>query len=121
MSMNQKEKSMAFADEWVHDPSVQSMRQVFSSMETAQHELLEHLNISPFDQRLRHSRDQALGLFERVWPLALRKGMIMSEKEAAPLYIHCLMRALGSMGVKLPKEFRPGDEKLIRFLQQELL
>ena len=111
---------MTFEDEWGHDPSVQSMRQVFSYMETAQQELLQHLNISLFDQRLRHSREQALELFERAWPLALRKGVMMSEKDAAPLYIHCLVRALGSMGVELSKEFSPEDEKILRFLQEEL-
>jgi hypothetical protein len=89
-------------------------------METAQQELLEHLNISPFDRRLRHSREQALELFERAWPLALRKGVMMGEKDAAPLYIHCLVRALGSIGVELPKEFSPADEKILRFLQEEL-
>jgi hypothetical protein len=89
-------------------------------MEIAQQELLGHLNISLFDQRLRHSREQALELFERAWPLALRKGVMLSEKDAAPLYIHCLVRALGSMGVELPKEFSAGDEKILRFLQEEL-
>ena len=111
---------MTFEDEWGHDPSVQSMRQIYSYMETAQQELLEHLNISLFDQRLRHSREQALELFERAWPLALRRGVMMGEKDAAPLYVHCLVRALGSMGVELPKEFSPADEKIFRFLQEEL-
>jgi len=118
--MSQKQKRITFEDEWGHDPSVQSMRQIYSYVETAQQELLEHLKISPFDQRLRHSREQALELFERAWPLALRKGVMMDEKDAAPLYIHCLVRALGSMGVELPKEFSPADEKILRFLQEEL-
>ena len=78
------------------------------------------LNISPFDQRLRRSREQALELFERAWPLAVRKGMMMNEKDAAPLYIHCLAKALSSVGVEVPNELLPMDDKIIRFLQKEL-
>ncbi len=111
---------MSFEDEWGHDPSVQSMRRVFSFMEEAQQELLRRLNISLFDQRLRRARKQALELFERAWPLAVRKGMIMNEKDAAPLYIHCLARALSLVGVEVPKELLPRDEKIIRFLQEKL-
>jgi len=107
-------------DEWGHDPSVQSMRRVFSLMEAAQEELLRHLNISPFDQRLRRSREQALKLFEQAWPLAVRQGIIGNEKEAAPLYLHCLARALSSASVEVPKELLPINEKIIRFLQKEL-
>jgi hypothetical protein len=118
--MSQKQKRITFEDEWGHDPSVQSMRQIYSYMETAQQELLEHLNISLLDRRLRHSREQALELFERSWPLALKKGVMKGEKDAAPLYIHCLVRALSSMGVELPKEFSEADEKIFRFLQEEL-
>jgi len=111
---------MSFEDEWGHDPSVQSMRRVFSYMEQAQQELLRHLRISPFDQRLRHCREKALELFERAWPLALRQGMVKSEKDAAPLYIHCLARTLKSAGVEIPNDLLPGDEKIIRFLQEKL-
>jgi hypothetical protein len=81
---------------------------------------LRRLNISLFDQRLRRSREQALELFEQAWPLAIRKGIIMSEKDAAPLYIHCLARALTLAGVEVPKELLPKDEKIIRFLQEKL-
>jgi hypothetical protein len=106
-------------DEWDHDPSVQSMRRVFSLMEAAQEELLRHLNISPFDPKLRRSREQALKVFEQVWSLAIGKGMTLSEKDAASLYLHCLARAFDSAGVKVPKELLPGDEKIIRLLQKE--
>ena len=111
---------MPYQDEWGHDPSVQSMRRVFSFMEEAQEELLGHLNISPFDRRLRRVREQALKLFEQVWPLAVRKGIIMNEKDAAPLYLRCTARALNSAGVDVPSELLPGDEKIIHFLQKEL-
>jgi hypothetical protein len=106
-------------DEWGHDPSVQSTRRVFSFMEEAQQELLRRLNISFFDPRLRRSREQALELFERTWSKAGRRGM-MSEKDAAPLYVHCLARTLRLAGVEVPEEALPGDEKIIHFLQEEL-
>jgi len=106
-------------DEWGRDPSVQSMRRVFSFIEAAQQELLLCLNLSFLDRRLRHSREQALELFERTWSKAVRRGM-MSEKDAAPLYVHCLARTLRLAGVEVPEELLPRDEKVIRFLQKEL-
>jgi len=107
-------------DEWGHDPSVQSMRRVFSFMEEAQQELLSRLNISLFDKKLRHLRKKALELFEQVWPLAMRQRIILDEKDAAPLYVHCLARALSSAGVNVPNELLPKDDKIIHFLQKEL-
>lgn len=106
-------------DEWGHDPSVQSMRRVFSLMEETQRELLRRLDISLFDPRLRLSREQAVELFEQAWPLAIKQGIILNEKDTAPLYIHCLARALGSLGVEVPNGLLPGDEKIIHFLQKE--
>ncbi len=110
---------MPFEDEWGHDPSVQSMQRVFSFMEEAQQELLVHLNISFFDKRLRSVGKQALELFEKAWPLAIRKGIIISEKDAAPLYIHFLALALNLVGVGVPRELLPGDEKITRFLKEK--
>jgi hypothetical protein len=110
---------MGFEDEWGRDPSIQSMRRVFSYMDHAQQELLRHLNISRFDIRLRSVREQALEHFEKTWPLALRKGIISGEKEAAPFYNHCLARALNSVGIEVPKDLLPRDEKIIRFLQRK--
>jgi hypothetical protein len=111
---------MSPQDEWGHDPSVQSMRRVFSLLEAAQEELLRRLNISLFDQRLRLSREQALEFFEQAWPLAIKQGIILNEKDTATLYIHCLARALSSAGVEVPNELLPRDEKITRFLQKEL-
>jgi hypothetical protein len=111
---------MPFEDEWGHDPSVQSMRRVFSYMEEAQQELLRHLSISLFDTRLRRCREQALELFEKAWPLAVRQGMMINEKETATLYIHCLAQALSLVGFEVPKELLPRNEKIIRFLQKGL-
>ena len=109
---------MTLKDEWGHDASVQSMRRVFSSMEEAQRELLLCLNISLLDRRLRRSREEALELFEQTWPRAARRGM-MGEKEAAPLYLHCLARTLRSAGVEVPDELLPRDEKIAHLLKKE--
>ncbi len=110
-----------FEDEWGHDPSVQSMRRVFSYMEEAQRQLLRDLSISLFDQRLRRGRQQALELFEQAWPLAVKKGIIASEKDAAPFYLHCLAQALKLARIEVPNESLPKDEKMIRLLQKEQL
>jgi hypothetical protein len=115
--MSQEQKKMPFQDEWGHDASVQSMRRVFSSIEEAQRELLLSLNISILDRRLRPSREQALELFERTWPKAVRKGMI-GEEVAAPLYLHCLAQSLGFAGVEVPEELLPKDEKIIHLLKR---
>src|SRR4030042_6985299 len=101
---------MPFQDKWGHDPSVQSMRRIFSYMEEVQQVLLRHLHISFFDPRLRRSREQALELFERAWPLAVRQGIIANEKDAAPLYIHCLAKAFSSAGIEVSEDWLPGGE-----------
>jgi hypothetical protein len=108
---------MPFQDEWGHDASVQSMRRAFSSIEEAQRELLLSLNISVLDRRLRPSREQALELFERTWPKAVRKGMI-GEEVAAPLYLHCLAQSLRLAGVEVPEGLLPRDEKIIHLLKR---
>ena len=113
-----EEQKMPFQDEWGHDASVQSMRRVFSLMEEAQQELLLCLNISFFDRRLRRSREKALELFERAWHPAVRRGM-MGEKDAAPLYVHCLARTLRLAGVEVPEELLPRDEKVIHSLKKD--
>jgi len=118
--MNQQQKKLPFEDEWGHDPCVQSMRRVFSSIEEVQQKLLLYLNISFLDQRLRRSREQALELFERTWSKAIRKGM-MGEKDAAPLYLHCLARTLRSAGVEVSEELLPRDEKIIHLLKKDPL
>ena len=108
---------MPFQDEWGRDPSVQSMRRVFSSMEEAQREFLLCLNISVLDPRLRRSREQALELFGQTWPKAARRGMI-GEEVAAPFYLHCLAQSLRLAGVEVPEEALPRDEKVIHLLKK---
>jgi len=89
-------------------------------MEEAQRELLLCLDISFLDRRLRRSREQALELFERTWSKAVRKGM-MSEKDAAPLYLHCLARTLRSAGVEVSEELLIRDAKIIQLLNKDPL
>jgi hypothetical protein len=117
MNASQEQKKITFQDEWGHDPSVQSMRRVFSSMEEAQWEFLLCLKISVLDRRLRRSREQALELFERTWPKAARRGM-MGEEAAARLYLHCLAQSLRLAGVEVPEELLPRDEKIIHLLKK---
>ena len=111
--------SRRLEDEWGHDPSVQSMRRVFSYMEDAQQELLKDLNISLFDRKLRRARQGALELFERAWPLAIKKGIIKNEKDAAPIYLHCLIQALKMASIQVPNELLLKDEQIIKSLQEE--
>ncbi len=105
-------------DEWGQDPSIQSMRRVFSFMEEAQAQLLKDIHISPFDQNLRRGRQHALEIFEQAWPLAIKKGIITSERDAAPFYLHCLAQALKLARIEVPNELLPKDEKIIQFLQK---
>lgn len=111
---------MPLRDEWDRDPSVQMMRKIFSQMEKAQGELLKDLDLSPFDQRLRDGREDARDLFERFWPIATRQGVVVGEREAASLYIHCLAHALSQRGVEAPKKASEENEKIVRFLKERL-
>ena len=110
---------MTIKDDWGHDPSVQSMRRVFARMESAQKELLGRLNISPFDPKLRRRREEARTFFERAWPLAARRGVVVSEEDTVSLYVHCLARTFHSDGVEVPSEALPWDERIIKFLSEE--
>jgi hypothetical protein len=96
------------------------MRRVFSLLEKAQRELLNRLNVSFFDPRLRSAREHALKLFEQTWSLADRRGIIRSEEDVAPLYTHCLARALVLLGVQVPNNLLPKSEKIDRLLQEKL-
>jgi len=110
---------MSERDDWGHDPSVQSMRRVFGRMEKAQKELLGRLNISLFDSKLRRRREEARTLFERAWPLAARRGIVVSEEDTISLYAHCLVRTLRSDGIEVPNEAMACDERIINFLSEE--
>jgi hypothetical protein len=89
-------------------------------MERAQKELLELFGLSPFDPKLRLRREQARTFFERLWPVAARRGVVVSEEDTVSLYVHCLVRMFQSDGVEVSHEALPCDEKIIGFLSKEL-
>ena len=99
-------------DDFGHDPSVQRMRKIFSSMENTQWDMLEKLAISTFDDRLRNIRKTALNLFEKAFSLAVSKGMNPDEKTSAVLYAFCLAQSLKPDGINVPDNFLPDNEQL---------
>ena len=90
-------------DEWGRDPSVEAMRRVFQAMEKTLDDLLEQLDISPLDHRIRGWLEQALAKYERAWGEASRMGVRMDEKLAPAVYTHCLVKVIGSEGIKIPE------------------
>jgi hypothetical protein len=83
-------------DEWGRDPSVRAMRGIFKTMEDAVDDLLEQLNISPLDHRVRGWLEQALANYEQAWHEARRAGIGMDETMAAAVYVDCLMKVIGA-------------------------
>lgn len=90
-------------DEWGRDPSVKAMRRIFKAMEKSLDDLLEQLNISPFDHRIKGWLEQALAKYERAWGEASRRGVTMDEKMAPAVYAHCLVKVIGSEGITIPE------------------
>jgi hypothetical protein len=97
------------------------MRKVFKGMEKAQHELLNQLDIPPYDLRIRRWRDQALALFERAWGVANRMGIPMDEQTASTVYVHCLAKIMGSEGISIPAGILPEAENIEGVLTEVLL
>lgn len=100
------------------DPQVRFLRRAFSQMETAQRDLLERLNISLFDERLRRIRDGALKFFEKAWRLSVRWDMTMDEKDIVNLYIHSLGHIIERYRIEVPPDILPHDEKIKRLVQE---
>ncbi len=90
-------------DEWGRDPSVKAMRRIFKAMEKSLDDLLEQLNISPFDHRIKGWLEQALAKYERALGEASCMGVPMDEKMAPAIYVHCLVKVIGSEGIKIPE------------------
>jgi hypothetical protein len=111
---------MAGRDEWGYDPSVKIMRKVFSCMEKAYIAMLEQLEISFFDSRLRHVREAAREMFERTWPLVSERGLEPVEKGAAQLYVCCLVRSLGMAGIEVAEEKLIHDKDLMLLIRGAL-
>jgi hypothetical protein len=103
-------------DEWGRDPSVQAMRKVFKGMETSLEEILEKLDITPYDHRIRRWLEKALVKFESAWGIANQTGIIMNEQTAPVVYAHCLAKIIASEGIEIREGVLPADresEKLI--------
>ena len=111
---------MTPTDEWGRDPSVQIMRQIFRHMEVAQRTLLENVNISSFDMRLRGWRKTALDFLERSWAQANHRNMTLNEEKIAAIYIHCLARAMGAEGITISSDSLLHDEDIEMLVRETL-
>jgi len=108
-------------DEWGRDPSIKAMRRVFRAMEKSLDDLLEQLDISPFDHRIRGWLEQALAKYESAWGAASRKGVRLDEKTASALYAHCLVKVIGAEGIKIPENQSIADKDVEREIRSLLL
>ena len=112
MAVRKKNDMVIKNDDFGHDPSVQRMRKIFSSMEKAQWDMLEKLKISTFDERLRNVRKTALYFFEKSFPIAVSKGMNLDDDASAGLYAFCLEQSLKPVGINVPADLLPEDKQL---------
>jgi hypothetical protein len=108
---------MTARDDWGRDPSVRAMRRLFVRMESGQKELLQRLEISPHDRRLRPCREDARDLFEQVISRS-GAGRGQDEGDTAALYIHCLIRALKQHGLPFPVEAVREDDPLEGLIEE---
>jgi len=111
---------MTQTDAFGHDPQVQYMRRVFACMEREQNGLLEKIGMSRLDERLRRFREIALRSFERTWGMAVQRGVVENESDAAVLYLYCLSYALSTGGITVPADTLP-DREGIRAFAGEVL
>ncbi len=110
---------MMVADEWGRDPGVQRMRSVFGKTEEAQSGFLGDSSLSPFDERLKDWRREALRSFEHYWCRAVRKGINLSDEEVAVLYVACLAQVIQRSGVKITSPVLPKDRKILRLMETD--
>jgi hypothetical protein len=107
-------------DTFGHDPQVQYMRRVFAHMEKAQNVFMEKIGITRFDERLRRFREIALKLFEKTWGVAMQRGIIGNEEDAAILYLYCLSYALSTRGISVPSDALPDHKEIQKFAKEAL-
>ncbi len=105
-------------NEWGRDPSVQGMRIVFKGMEKSLDEILDQLDIAPYDQRIRGWLEKALVKFETSWVVANQRGIIMNEKIAPVVYTHCLAKVIGSEGIEIPASILPEEKDTARLIHE---
>jgi hypothetical protein len=111
---------MTEQDAFGHDPQVRYMRSVFVQIEKAQNILLEKINMTRFDERLRHFREMALKFFEKTWGMAMQKGIIENEEDVATLYLYCFSYALSTRGILVPSDALPEHKEIQKFAKEVL-
>jgi hypothetical protein len=105
-------------DEWGRDPSVRAMRKIFKGMETSLEEILERLDIAPYDQRIRGWLEKALVKFKKSWIVADQMGITMDEKIAPLVYTCCLAKVIGSEGIEIPEGLLPEQKDTERLIHE---
>ena len=105
-------------DEWGRDPSVQTMRYIFKGMESFLEKILEQLDISPYDRRLRGWLEKALTKFERSWGIANQMGIRMNAEMAPVVYVHCLAKIMESQGVEIPEDMLPEEKQIQKLIHE---
>jgi hypothetical protein len=111
---------MTKSDTFNNDPQVQYMRRVFAHVEKAQSILLERIGMTRFDGRLRSFREMALRLFEKTWGMAMQRGVVENEEDAATLYLYCFSYALSTRGIVVPSDALPEHKGIQKFAKEVL-
>jgi hypothetical protein len=107
-------------DAFGHDPQIRYMRSVFVHIEKAQNTLLEKIGMDRFDERLRRFREMALKLFEKTLEIAMQRGIVEKEEDAAILYLYCFSYALSERGVVVPSNALPEHKEIQKFAKEVL-
>lgn len=107
-------------DTFGHDPQVRYMRRVFAHIEEAQNILLGKISMTRFDEKLRCFREIALKLFEKTWEIAMQRGIVENEEDAAVLYLYCLSYALSTTGIPIPSDALPEHKEIQKFTEEVL-
>ena len=111
---------MTEPDTFGYDPQVLYMRRVFAHIEKAQNNLLEKIGMDRFDERLRRFREMALKLFEKTWGMAMQRGIVENEEDAAILYLYCLSYVLSTRGIAVPSDALPEHKEIQKFAKEVL-
>jgi hypothetical protein len=107
-------------DAFGNDPQVRYMRHVFVHIEKTQNTLLEKIGMDRFDERLRRFREIALKLFEKTWGIAMQRGIVQNEEDAAIFYIYCFSYALSTRGILVPSDALPEHKEIQQFAKEVL-
>lgn len=105
-------------DQFGRDPQVRYLRRVFAVMERKQAALMERLQISPHDYRLRRVRESALRLFEKAWLLGSRRGLVETEEEIGDLYTLCFAKMLAGNRIAVPSELLPTNAQASNLVRE---